>query len=136
MVTIQARRLAAALGAAAFLAAHPAATQPAGDSPVAPAAEAVAQGRDLYLNFGCAQCHNNNGQGGLAGPRLAPDTHPFEAFEAVVRYPAMRMPAYSAEQLSADQLRAIHAYLLSQPAARDVADIPLLADRAKKLPAK
>ena len=96
----------------------------------------VARGGELYVRYGCAQCHNINGQGGQAGPRLAPDTHEFEAFEAMTRFPVMRMPAYTSEQLSQPDLRAIHAYLTSQRQPPPLARIPLLSERARAITTK
>jgi mono/diheme cytochrome c family protein len=37
----------------------------------APAGNA-ANGRKLFVSFGCYQCHGYEAQGGAAGPRLAP----------------------------------------------------------------
>jgi ubiquinol-cytochrome c reductase cytochrome c subunit len=82
-------------------------------------------GEALFVANGCYQCHGYVGQGG-AGPRLAPTAYPYEAFDRLVRRPSNEMPAYAAEVLSADALRAIYAYLRSIPEPPAMADIAIL----------
>lgn len=97
---------------------------------VAVAAAALAQppndGQALFVANGCYQCHGYVGQGGAAGPRIAPTVYPYEAFDRLVRRPPNEMPAYAAEVLSADNLRAIYGYLRSIPEPPAVADIAIL----------
>ncbi len=55
--------------------------------------------RELFVRYGCYQCHGYEGQGGEA-LRIAPSPYSFEAFAAKVRKPANEMPAYAPEVLS------------------------------------
>lgn len=80
--------------------------------------------RDLIEN-GCWQCHGFQGQG-TAGPALAPNPLPYEAFAAYVRKPAGVMPAYSPNILSEERMKRIHAYLQSIPPAPDPDSISLI----------
>jgi hypothetical protein len=36
------------------------------------------KGRELYIKNGCWQCHGFVGQGGITGPKLAPEPKPFD----------------------------------------------------------
>jgi mono/diheme cytochrome c family protein len=79
-----------------------------------------------YVENGCWQCHGFQGQG-TAGPALAPNPLPYEAFSTYVRKPGNVMPAYSSRILPEDRLRRIHGYLRSIPPAPDPDSIPLLS---------
>jgi len=79
-----------------------------------------------YIEQGCWQCHGFQGQG-MAGPALAPNPLPYEAFATLVRKPANVMPAYSPALLSDEQMRRIHQYLQSIPPAPDPDSLPLLS---------
>ena len=68
-------------------------------------------GQMLFQTKGCYQCHGYIGQGGAAGPRLAPQVIPWEAFRVFVRKPPNVMPAYSPRVLSDAELEAIYAYV-------------------------
>lgn len=81
--------------------------------------------RELFVAYGCYQCHGFEGQGGAA-LRIAPSPYPFEAFATLVRRPANEMPAYPASALSDEQLRAIYRYVRSIPEPRPLESIPLL----------
>ena len=108
-------------GAAAAQAAP--ATQAA---PAAPAGNA-ANGRKLFVSFGCYQCHGYEAQGSTAtGPRLAPRPIPFANFSRYVRRPTNDMPPFTAKVVSDAELADIYAFLRSQPIPPDVANIPLL----------
>ena len=73
-----------------------------------------ADGRHLYIKYGCYQCHGYEGQGALfTGPRIAPDPLPLPAFAEIIRRPYGSMPAYSPAVLDDATLEAIHRYLLS-----------------------
>ncbi len=90
-----------------------------------------ADGRTLYVDFGCYQCHGFEGQGSSASPpvpRIAPTLYPFEAFAAFVRTPPRLMPAYSPNVLSNAQLEEIYDYMRSIPEPPPVEDIPALRD--------
>jgi ubiquinol-cytochrome c reductase cytochrome c subunit len=92
------------------------------------AAGDVEKGRQLYMQNGCYSCHGTVGQGGerSAGPRIAPEPQPLEAFKVFVRNPPEAMPRYDARFVSDEQLEAIHRYLASIPKGRGAKDIPLL----------
>ena len=83
-------------------------------------------GRTLFMTVGCALCHGTLGQGGGAGPRIAPDPLPFEALAAFVRSSSREMPPYSDKILSDQSLADIYAYLQSVPRPPDVKSVPLL----------
>jgi len=84
------------------------------------------QGRALFDSFGCYQCHGHYGQGGVAGPKLAPMTHAFEVFNVLVRTPPRNMPPYTENVLTNEQLQLIHAYLQSLEKGTPATEIPLL----------
>ena len=91
-------------------------------------ADEIEQGRQLYMRNGCYTCHGTVGQGGerSAGPRLAPEPFPFEAFKAQVRQPREAMPRLDVRFVDDDQLRAMHRYLASipkGPLAKDIAQL-------------
>jgi ubiquinol-cytochrome c reductase cytochrome c subunit len=87
---------------------------------------AIASGRQLYMTVGCWQCHGTVGQGGSAGPRLAPGPLPLEALRAFLRHSARAMPAYPETILTDAAIADIHAYLQSLPAAPRADTLPLL----------
>ena len=74
----------------------------------------VREGRALYVSQQCWQCHGYEGQGGVAGNRIAPTRYSYEAFARLVRFTNL-MPAYSPKVLSDRQLRLIYAYVRSIP---------------------
>jgi mono/diheme cytochrome c family protein len=78
--------------------------------------------RELFVRYGCYQCHGYEGQGGEA-LRIAPSPYPFEAFGAKVRKPANEMPAYAPEVLSDADLQALYRYVRAVP--EPPADLPL-----------
>lgn len=83
-------------------------------------------GKAPYVANGCFQCHGYEGQGGVAGPRIAPSPYPYLAFAQLVRRPANVMPAYSAMVLDDVTLRAIFDYVVSIPEPAALEDIPAL----------
>lgn len=83
-------------------------------------------GKKLFTADGCYQCHGRQGQGGAAGPRLAPPKIPVEAIKIYVRHPAGAMPPYTAKVLSDAEIDDIYAFLKTIPAPPPVKDIPLL----------
>ena len=89
-------------------------------------AASAEKGKDAYMKFGCWGCHGMVGQGGITGPKLAPDPTPLEAFTAFVRQTNRTMPPYMEAVLSNDDLADIHAYLASIPKSPAAKDIPLL----------
>jgi len=89
-----------------------------------PAAAQEVEDRELFVAYGCYQCHGYEGQGGAA-LRIAPSLYPFEAFAALVRKPSNEMPAYAPAQLSEADLRAIYRYVRAIPEPPPLADLPL-----------
>jgi ubiquinol-cytochrome c reductase cytochrome c subunit len=89
----------------------------------------IAAGRALYMKVGCYQCHGTEGQGGAAGPRIAPEPMPWEAFAQYVHNAADAMPPYREAVLPAGELKAIHLFLQSIPPPKPVEQIPLLRQR-------
>ena len=93
-----------------------------GESPADPT-----EGKRLFLADGCYQCHGTTGAGGgAAGPRLAPDTPPFEAVKAKLRTASGRMPVYTPTVITDAQIADIVAYLQTVRPGRPARDIALL----------
>lgn len=86
------------------------------------------RGHKLYLDMGCYACHGTMGQGGErgAGPKLAPNPFPYEAFAFQTRRPRANMPRYPQEFLSDAQLADIYSYIASIKPGPAAKDIPLL----------
>ena len=89
-------------------------------------AASAEKGKAAFIQHGCWQCHGFVGQGGVTGPKLAPDPLPIEAFTAFVRTTDRAMPPYMEAILSNEDLADIHAYLESIPKPADAKSIPLL----------
>ena len=87
--------------------------------------DTVREGRALYESQQCWQCHGYEGQGSVAGVRIAPTLYPFEAFALLVRHTNL-MPAYSPNVLSDEQLRLIYAFVRSIPEPPPLEEIPEL----------
>lgn len=92
---------------------------PAGDT---------AAGEKAYKKNMCDACHGSAGQGGDrgAGPKIAPNPFPYEAFAIQVRRPRAVMPRYAEEFLSAKDMADIYAYMMSIKEGAKAKDIPLL----------
>jgi mono/diheme cytochrome c family protein len=101
--------------AAGLLFVHAAAAEPSAEN-----------GRLLFAKVGCYECHGYQGQGGAAGPRIAPDPLPFDGLAAFVRTSSGAMPPYGVTLLSDQDLADIYAYLQSIPRPPPLADVPLL----------
>jgi len=84
-------------------------------------AASAEKGKTAYVQHGCWQ-----GQGGVTGPKLAPEPMPLETFTAFVRTSNRAMPPYMEAILSNEDLADIHAYLETIPKAPDPKGIPLL----------
>ena len=95
-------------------------------SQAAALAASAEKGKAAFVKYGCWQCHGFVGQGGPAGPKLAPNPLPLEALSAFVRHSNGPMPPYMEAVLSNQELADIHAYLQSIPKPRDYKSIPLL----------
>jgi mono/diheme cytochrome c family protein len=85
-----------------------------------------AKGRELFIKNGCWQCHGFVGQGGITGPKLAPDPKPFDFINVFIRHTNGPMPKYSEKILSKEDLAEIHSYLASIPKGLSYKDIDLL----------
>lgn len=92
------------------------------------ASGSVERGQKLYMEKYCFTCHGTVGQGGErgTGPQIAPSQWPFEAFAQQVRHPRQDMPRYPAKYVNDEELRHIHAYLVSIKPGRAAKDIDLL----------
>jgi mono/diheme cytochrome c family protein len=87
----------------------------------------VENGKMLYLQVGCYQCHGLAGQGAqMTGPRVSRTEFPFESFLFQLRHPAIQMPPYEAAVLSDQDALDLYAYVRQMPAPRDPKSIPLL----------
>ena len=89
-------------------------------------AASAEKGKTLFMTYGCFQCHGTVGQGGNAGPRLAPNPLPYEALANFVRTTNRQMPPYREAVLPNEDLADIYAYLQSVPPTPDYKTIPLL----------
>src|SRR5882757_1870481 len=98
---------------------------------VALAAEApsgdAANGKRLYMTYGCYECHGTTGAGGgFAGPRIAPDPPSYLGVKSKLRAASGRMPVFSEVVLKDAEIADIYAYLQSIPAGRSAREIDLL----------
>jgi mono/diheme cytochrome c family protein len=89
-------------------------------------AASAEKGKELFVKNGCWQCHGFVGQGGVAGPKIAPEPMPAEAFVSFLRNSNRGMPPYSETILPTADVADIHAYLASIPKPGDAKDVPLL----------
>jgi|SRR3954466_3516618 mono/diheme cytochrome c family protein len=89
-------------------------------------AASAENGKKAFVKAGCWQCHGTVGQGGVAGPKLAPDPMPQETFMSFVRTTNRAMPPYHEAILPDADLADIYAYLQSIPKGPDPKSIPLL----------
>jgi mono/diheme cytochrome c family protein len=100
---------------------------PTGAQQVSTPAGNVGNGKTLYLQVGCYQCHGQAGQGArMTGPRISRTEFPFESFLYQLRHPANQMPPYEAAVLSDQDVADLYAYVRQMPAPRDPNSIPLL----------
>jgi ubiquinol-cytochrome c reductase cytochrome c subunit len=84
-------------------------------------------GKQIYTNYGCYECHGRQGQGSvLSGPRIGPHPTAFSAFVKYIRQPKGQMPPYSEKVVSDAELADIYAFLQSLPQPPDPKSIPLL----------
>jgi mono/diheme cytochrome c family protein len=87
----------------------------------------VENGKTLYLQVGCYQCHGHAGQGAqMTGPRISRTEFPFESFLYQLRHPANQMPPYEAAVLSDQDAADLYAYVRQMPTPHDSNSIPLL----------
>jgi mono/diheme cytochrome c family protein len=88
------------------------------------------RGKKVYQAKWCHSCHGTVGQGGErgAGPRIAPNPFPYEAFAMQTRRPRANMPRYPVEVLSDQEMADIYAYIASIKPGPAAKDLPLLSD--------
>ena len=89
-------------------------------------AASAEKGKQAFLQHGCWQCHGYQGQGGVAGLKLAPNPIPFDTLSTFVRTTNRAMPPFTKDILSDEDLADIYAYLQSIPKDPDPGSIPLL----------
>ena len=89
-------------------------------------AASAEKGKTAYVKHGCWQCHGFVGQGGGAGPKLAPDPMALAALVPFLRHTNGAMPPYTEPVLSDGDIADIQAYLESVPKPADYKTIPLL----------
>jgi mono/diheme cytochrome c family protein len=88
----------------------------------------AANGRRLFMTYGCYECHGTTGAGGgIAGPKLAPNPLPLEGIKAKLRTPSGRMPVYTKALVKDADIADIFAYLQSIPTGQSAQEIPLLS---------
>ena len=85
-------------------------TAPQQQNANAPAGNA-ANGRKLFVSFGCYQCHGYEAQGGSAGPRLAPRPIAYAQFMKYVRHPTSEMPPFTEKIVKDAELTDVYAFL-------------------------
>jgi len=87
----------------------------------------VDNGAALYKKVGCYQCHANEAQGGLSGPRIGPDPIPFARFVQYIRNPTGEMPPYTEKVLTNQELADVYAFLQARQRPPAVNAVPQLA---------
>jgi mono/diheme cytochrome c family protein len=103
------------------------AIRPAGGQQMAAPAGNADNGKRLFQETGCYQCHGLAGQGALmTGPRVSRTELPFDGFLNQLRHPVNQMPPYEAAIVSDKDAADIYAYLRQMPAPRNPNSIPLL----------
>ena len=119
--------LGAVVTASATLPAQAPAT--AAQAPAAAAAPAgsAENGKKLWYDRACWQCHGLAGHGGLdAGPRLAGRVPAWPRFNTYIRKPSDQMIPYTKKVLPDQEAADIYAWLKSIPPPPDVSSIPAL----------
>jgi mono/diheme cytochrome c family protein len=94
----------------------------------APPAGNAQNGKKLFMNDGCYECHGRLGQGAAqtGAARIGPPLLSFEGFQNYVRNPKVNMPPYTSKAIPDQDLADIYAYLKSIPMPPKGKDIPLL----------
>ena len=86
----------------------------------------AANGKKLFVAYGCYQCHGYEGQGASTGPRIGPPPLSLAFLISYVRHPTGQMPPYTEKVVPDQDLTDIFAYLKSMPAPARASSIPLL----------
>jgi ubiquinol-cytochrome c reductase cytochrome c subunit len=116
-----------ALIAAASVHAQGTLPKPATMAAAAAPAGKVENGGVLYKKIGCYQCHANEAQGGLSGPRVGPGLIPYARFSQYIRKPTGEMPPYTTKVLSDQEIADIYAWVNARPKPPAVDSLPQLA---------
>jgi ubiquinol-cytochrome c reductase cytochrome c subunit len=88
------------------------------------------EGKKLYVNYGCYQCHGREAQGSNAtGPRLGPRPIAYTAFNRYARRPTGQMPPYTEKVVSDADMANIYAFVQTRPVPPAAQSILLLQDR-------
>ena len=77
-------------------------------------AEAASEGQALFIAKGCAACHGDNADGSAIAPALP--GHNEMMLKRQVRNPRFKMPSFSEQQISADELDLLPAISRASPA--------------------
>lgn len=96
-----------------------------GSETSAPQAGNPENGRQVFDDRGCYQCHGYEAQGG-PGSRLAPEPLPFLSFSSYVREPSGQIPPYTTRVLSEVEMADIYAFIESIPEPPPLDSIPAL----------
>ena len=84
-------------------------------------------GKVLFAEIGCYQCHGREAQGSPAtGPRLNQNPITFTRFVSYIRKPTGEMPPYTEKVVTEQQAADIFAFLQSLPKPPAVESVPLL----------
>ena len=85
----------------------------------------IENGKKLWVNRACFQCHDYQAQGG-AGSRLQNRTIPWNYFLTYIRHPTGQMIPYTAKVLPDQEAADIYAWIKSIPPPPPVSSIPAL----------
>ena len=92
-----------------------------------PPAGNTQNGKKLFTNYGCFECHGHQAEGtSVGGPRLGPNPISFVAFSRYTRQPTGQMPPFTIKVTSDADLADIYAFLQSLPQPPKVDSIPAL----------
>src|SRR6516165_1957554 len=100
---------------------------PAASQGVSPQVGNAEKGRQLFMKYGCYECHGSEGQGSTAtGPRLGPNPLPLAGFTKYIRQPRLQMPPYTVKVLSDENAADIHAFLRARSRAPRIETLDIL----------
>jgi mono/diheme cytochrome c family protein len=86
----------------------------------------AANGKKIYMKYGCYECHGTEAHGVMPGPQLGPYPSPFNVFLAYVRLPDGEMPPYTDKVVSDQEIADMYAFVKSVQRPPDAKSIPLL----------
>jgi mono/diheme cytochrome c family protein len=95
-------------------------------------------GKSLYTDKMCAQCHGASAEGSTIGPKIGPNPPAYADFVNQIRNPIDKMPAFGPDSVSDAQVADIYAFLQSlggsaAEASPAVVLAPGNADNGKKI---